>query len=364
MHKLKILFLPNWRVKRLIKDEPEIPSPNKILSPNSYWFFRYWRGFNFEVDVLDNYSPVPINILEKKIKFSILQSIRAFFLQNKYDIIISHGSTSSILFLFLNSVFRINHKPFLLIDIGCFNRARENKFELFLIKIAAKSIDFIIYHSSIQQKWYEKNLPFLSNKTKFIPFGVDEDEFKPQKLNRKAKFILSFGEPGRGRDYKTLLKSWENISHNDYKLIIIGPARCEELGYLNLPMDVELKGLFNIAELKEYIINSDFVVLPLPYYKHSYGQMSFLQSMSCGKAVVITKTPSTVDYFPKDYELFVAPKDPSDLARKIKYSMEHPAEIERIGIDFRKRIIDEFNEKKMANDIYSILKGIVDGRNN
>lgn len=45
---MKILFLPNWHVHSLIKDQKDIQAPDKYINGGP-WFFKYFP--NTEVDV-------------------------------------------------------------------------------------------------------------------------------------------------------------------------------------------------------------------------------------------------------------------------------------------------------------------------
>lgn len=37
---MKILFMPNWRVKHLEQDDAHIQSPDKYVDGQPYWFFK------------------------------------------------------------------------------------------------------------------------------------------------------------------------------------------------------------------------------------------------------------------------------------------------------------------------------------
>lgn len=37
---MKILFIPNWRVKHLEEDDAHIQAPDKYVAGKPYWFFK------------------------------------------------------------------------------------------------------------------------------------------------------------------------------------------------------------------------------------------------------------------------------------------------------------------------------------
>jgi len=243
------------------------------------------------------------------------------------------------------------------IDIGCFNGGRDNRAEISLIKFIARSLAGVIYHATIQKEYYERNLPFLLEKSRFIPFGADTEFFQPLDIGRDD-YVLSVGYTKR--DYRTLLKAWKEILPRSTKLKIIGINDSQKLGVRKLPSQTELFGIVPITKLKNVVAKSRFVVLPLPYYRYAYGQMTLLQCMSMGKAVVVTKTPSTVDYIADgENALFVAPYDVDDMRRKIEFLLANPLVVETLGKEARNRVSQRFNEKIMARDIYKFINEII-----
>lgn len=98
------------------------------------------------MDVLDIGAPGTLQKLEKKIKFYIKQPIRSFRRRNDYDLVISHGAQSGLLYELLTSF--VKHKPrHLMFDIGGLNGSRINKYETPLIRYALRHSPAIIVHS-------------------------------------------------------------------------------------------------------------------------------------------------------------------------------------------------------------------------
>lgn len=350
---MKILMLVNWPINYLSKNNRiDGQSPGKVVSGEKYWFFRHWPDDKVRVDVMD-FTKLPLfHYLEKRIlKFYIWQSIRALFKAKQYDLIISHGAQSGLLLAFLRGLIRGNMPPHIIIDVGCFNGARDNKWEIAPIKFAAKSLAGVVYHATVQKEYYQKHLPFL--KTRFVPFGVDTDSFCSMEMENKD-YVVSIGYTKR--DYKTLLEAWQKIPAGKTKLKIIGVNNLRAWGIENIPPNVETLGWLHVNKLKETIAKARFVILPLPYYKYAYGQMSLLQSMAMAKAVIVTKTPSTVDYITDGRDaLLVEPYSIDDMKQKIEFLLANPATAKTIGQKARETVLQEFNEKIMARNIYKFI---------
>jgi glycosyltransferase involved in cell wall biosynthesis len=353
---MNILFLPNWSVHLLATDEITIQSPDKKVNGCPYWFFQYFPEHT-HVDIIDIRSQNILHAMEKKIKFYLWQAVLAIKKDHKYDVVISHGAQSGLFYSLLNVFRKKKNRPLhIIIDVGGFNGGRTHKIETTLVKFALKSHPAIIYHSSIQKDLYETLYKGIIRQISFIRFGVNIKEFYP--LNQSAdNYVLSFGYDKR--DYPTLLKAWDRLD-TDTRLYIIGvkTIRTEtEKQIVSLPRT-------DILTLKQYIAKSLFVVIPLPFYKYSYGQMTVLQSMAMGKPVIVTKTPSTVDYIEDGKGVFfVNPYDDIDLKNKIQYLLQHQKDLEAIGMEARSYVQNELNEEKMADGIYkTILRFLKDNR--
>jgi glycosyltransferase involved in cell wall biosynthesis len=319
-----------------------------------YWFFKYWPDPLIDLDVID-FSKIPLlhSFESRVLHFYVRQSLIAFVKRKKYDLIISHSARSALVFALLRSVIKELSPLHVVIDPGSFNGGRNNLAETYLIKKASRSLGGIIPHSSIQSEYYKEHMPLTPYR--FIPFGVDTDEFRPMNLQQQD-YILSFGS--RSRDYPTLIEAWERVKHNNIRLKIIGVHNIP--GVDRLPDDVDLVSRVSILSLKDSIAKARFVVVPLPYYKYSYGQMTFLQSMALGKSCIVTKTPSSQDYLTDNEDaLFVRPYDSEDLSRKIEVLLEDDNMNNKIAINARRTIENKYNEKNMAKEIYDFIMGLI-----
>jgi glycosyltransferase involved in cell wall biosynthesis len=108
--------------------------------------------------------------------------------------------------------------------------------------------------------------------------------------------------------------------------------------------------------LKKLIGAAKLVVLPLPYYNYSYGQMSLLQSMSMAKSVIVTRTPGVIDYVIDNKNgFFVNPYDINDLSEKIAKLLKNPKLSSAVGLNARITVSRDFNEKIMAERIYNFI---------
>jgi glycosyltransferase involved in cell wall biosynthesis len=351
---MKILMLVDWHVSRLEANSDAIQSPDKVVSGQPYWFFRHWPDSEIQVDVLDIGNMAPIQDFEKKVlRFFVMQSLAAYLKRKKYDLIISHSARSGLVLALLRSLLKERLPPHVVIDVGCFNGGRSKPAELSLIKKASRSLSGIIAHSSIQSEYYDKYMPHLPYR--FVPFGVDADHFRPLDFP-PDDFILSFGS--RARDYPTLIKAWGKVGKKRTRLKIIGIDKISSIDSRDSGIDVV--GRVSLKTLMQNMAQARFIVIPLPYLKYSYGQMSFLQSMAMGKSCIVTRTPSSEDYLSDGNDaLFARLHDPDDLAEKIAVLLHDDSLNSTIARNARQTIQTRYNEKNMANEFHKFISSII-----
>ena len=90
--------------------------------------------------------------------------------------------------------------------------------------------------------------------------------------------------------------------------------------------------LDKIGELKKILAYAKFMVLPLPYFKYSFGQMTLLQAMSMQKAVIVTKVPGVEGHVEEGKNaIFFKPRDWQDLKNKMEALLRDTKSNERIA---------------------------------
>jgi glycosyltransferase involved in cell wall biosynthesis len=348
---MKILFLPNWTVVKSDTDITDLQAPDKYICGKPYWFFTHFPE-NTHVDVIDIQVQNRLHPIEKKIKFYIWQAILAFKKAKQYDVVISHGAQSGLVYALLSRFRKKENRPLhIIIDVGAMNGGRDNRIETFIIKQALKSHPAVIYHASIQQKFYETVFKGLIKRSQFIPFGVNTEEFYPLDLPTED-YVLSFGYSKR--DYPTLLDAWQDIDTSTRLYILGDTSIIGRDNIVSLPKS-------SVSVLKQYIAGSLFVVIPLPVFNYSYGQMSFLQSMAMGKPVIVTKTPGSIDYLQNAQGAFlVNPYDKADMKDKIEYLLAHKEQLSDLGNKAWNDIKNcHFDEQTMADKIYAFIKTLI-----
>jgi len=123
-----------------------------------------------------------------------------------------------------------------------------------------------------------------------------------------------------------------------------------------VPKNVKFYPFVPRPKLKNFIASSKFAVLPLPYHAHSQGQLSLLESMAMGKAVIVTKVPGIIDYVEDGKTaILYEPYNADDLREKVEFLLDNPQVARRIGREARRSVELYYNEENMAKGIYQAI---------
>lgn len=351
---MKILFLPNWHVKKTNVKIDDLQSQNYYIPGMSYWFFVHFAN-QVDIDVIDMGSIAPIEHLEQYgLRFYVIQALRAIPKLNQYDVVISHSVQSGLVLAIWRRLFKTRAKH-LVFDIGSFNSAAEGGMAQRMMQWASKSFDGLIYHTSTQIDYYKKFYPWLVEKAYFIRFGTDMEYFRlpsNKKVNDK-KYIICVGY--EKRDWDTLIEAYSLIDTN-VKLRLVGHV---EEKYKGIP-GVEQIPYMPIKELMIQIREAQFGVLPLKKVNYSYGQMTLLQQMALEKCVLAAKVPSLQDYIVEnETALFYEPSNVENLREKINWLLDNPSIAVQIGRNARRYLEIMCNEKIMAKDVEKVVVKIL-----
>ena len=339
-------MLVNWKIKYCDKKPADKQPPDYRVKGEDYWFYRYFRN-KPEVDVIDISSTSWIENFERnKLHFYIWQAVKAIPKLNQYDLIVSHGMPSAIVICLWRRLFKTKAKH-IVFDIGSFASASESGFSLKLMQFASKSLDGIIYHMSSQQNYYEKFFPWVVGKSRFIRYGADFDFFR---IGQETEFL---NKPyivcaGKNRcDWDTTVKAYK-ASNIDMELHLIGG---KEKRFENIEGVVQIPYL-PINEFIEQVKGAEFCILPLEPVPFSFGQMRLLQQMALRKCVIVSNTPSILDYVEDGKTALVYQAGNAEsLCSKIRIldaDVEKKYAMETRAYEFVEKVC---NERSMARDI-------------
>lgn len=341
---MKVLFLSNFRVEELDRDDPQISPPDKFTNPREYWFFKHMKDVH--VEVLDNREPWYLGWLSRIVKIQLSQAFKAFRRRHEFEVIVSHSFSSAFVLSFLRSLVRDRDPRHYIIDIGSLNGGKERRFQIAIIRFALKSVSGLIYHSTVNETFYERYFP--KTRRKFIPFGT---EIRPKDSNQTVPlgdFALSIGYAFR--DYDTLVRSWNGI---DIPLKIVGTTSLDIAGRENIQQIEKL----TLPVLEEYIRSASLVILPITDVRYSVGQMTLTQCMALGKAIIASRSNGIRDYcIDQKNCLMYECGDEASLRAKVEFLLAHPDFARKLGQAALEEVATRFNEKAMADAIFEFIQ--------
>lgn len=381
---MKILMLVNWKVEYTNKVPADKQPPDYYVKGEEYWFFRYFQNKKeLQVDVVDIRSFKGLENFEKnKIRFYVWQTLKVLPRLKEYDLVLSHGMQSGIVLCLWRRLFGKGKYRHIVFDIGAFNSAKEEGKALKLMQFASKSLDGVIYHTAMQEDYYKKCHPWLLDKSKYIAFGTDAEFFEnstrnvempedgssafeisiAMPKNDKAKkdaikpYILSIGY--NKRDWDTLISAYEKLD-TEVELHLLGND-----SWKSNNSKIKILPPVPVKEMMKMIGGCLFGVLPLKWFNYSYGQMTLMQQMALGKAVIVSEVPSVKDYVQDGIDACLYPPEDVDaLAERMKVLLEDNSLRERIGEEASETIKKRINEKVMAREIEEFIWKIWNGKN-
>jgi glycosyltransferase involved in cell wall biosynthesis len=218
-------------------------------------------------------------------------------------------------------------------------------------------------------------------KIHYIPFGIDLEKFAPQN-EYKNKIREEFNIPpdcflvgavGRihpWKGHRYLVEAAEIITRNEPRIrfLIVGDAAFE--GHRSF--QIELTRLVNKLNLQDKIIftgsRKDIPAIMnaldlfvLPSLKEPFG-LVFLEAQACGKPVIATRVGGIPEAI-KDGEtgILVKAGDGEALAAAIIHLMSEPATRQRMGVEGRKRVEENFSVQSMVRNTEKLYEMILEG---
>jgi glycosyltransferase involved in cell wall biosynthesis len=212
---------------------------------------------------------------------------------------------------------------------------------------------YIAFTDFYRQKFIEGGLP--SEKITVKPhFVTDAGVRSADDGNRRALFIGRL-DPEKG--IRTMMSAWKNL--RDVPLDIRGSGQLEDevrrsIQENGLADTVQIVGRLSRQELTDKIKSSAFLVWPSEGFYETFGYVA-VESFSCGVPVIASRIGVSGEIVTDGVTgLLFNPGDEADLAAKVRWAWDHPAEMAQIGLNARR----EYEEKYTADRNYEMLMSI------
>ncbi len=194
--------------------------------------------------------------------------------------------------------------------------------------------------------------------------GVDGTKFSPDPSVARDGSVLFVGRIMAHKGVDDLVAAIEGE-----KLRVIGMPYdrrfVEDLKVLARGKDVELIEGASDAELVHAYRRASVLVLP-SVYRTRYGDTTLvpellgqtpLEAMACGTPAIVTDVASLPEVVADGETGFlVPPNDPRALREKIRWLLDRPAEVERMGAAGRTRVLERFSWEAVARRCLAIYE--------
>ena len=239
-----------------------------------------------------------------------------------------------------------------------------------LYKISLTKAEMVFSQNRDDFDYIIENGLILKNKIGLLPgSGVDLIKFKPREenilLGKPFKFLL-IGRMLADKGIYEYIDAGKILrkKHKESMLQLLGFTNCENrsaipIETINDWVDKKYVTYFEpVDDVRPFISQADCVVLPS--YREGVPR-SLLEAASMGKPIITTDAPGcrvAVDNNITGYLCKV--KDSKDLADKMQKIIElNPFKRNNMGINGRKKMQKEFDEKIVINKYLEIIKTII-----
>jgi len=235
---------------------------------------------------------------------------------------------------------------------GTFNLgALHGNIKRVLANQALRSINKFIVHSSEEINHYSHYLNLPASKFEFVPL---HKPIMPATAHEDLEhpFILSMGSANR--DYKTLFKAIRITGH---PLIVVAPPHA--LSGLDIPSSVTIKSNLSLLECRVLAQQARINIVPISNEHTASGQVTAIEAMMYGKAVIATDTIGTRDYIQHEKTGFLTKSHSvTELSQSID-DLWHDAMLrQKLSINAYNYVKTELSHQKTASRLLHILNSI------
>jgi glycosyltransferase involved in cell wall biosynthesis len=220
-------------------------------------------------------------------------------------------------------------------------------------------VDLLYFFSRNQTTLLAELLDLPPERLRFLPFGVDHEEFVPRlhdpAADPGAGRLLAVGRD-RGRDWSTLLRALAALGTPTTVL-----CRPSELRGLEIPGNVEVLGYVDRDAYRDHLAKARAVLVVTHVLGYPTGQSVLLEAMASGRPCIVTDTPALRDYVEPDVTAAVVPPHDVDaLIEVTRAAMADPPRLDRMGGAARHAVEARFTAGQMWSTVAGDLKELAD----
>lgn len=222
----------------------------------------------------------------------------------------------------------------------------------------AQDVDrYIVATEFYRQQFIAGGLP--ADKLVVKPHFVAPDPLPRE--HEPGDYALYVGrlEPVKG--VRVLLAAWEQISAIPLKIRGEGPL-AGEVGARAAPLEaVEIAERLSPEALIQLVKGARFLVWPSLGYYETFGLVA-IEAFACGVPVIASRTGVMAEIVTDGVTgLHVTPGDPADLAAKVRWAWDHPAEMAALGRAARRKYEQKYTAERNYAQLLRIYESVRGG---
>lgn len=214
-------------------------------------------------------------------------------------------------------------------------------------KFALCGVDAFVVHSRKEIATYSAWLGLPESRFVFVPLSIAlrDANFDEE---TKTPFIVAMGSANR--DYRLFVKAVEMLGYST--IIIAGPHAV----FQKLPENVRILSGLSLEECHEFCQKAALNVIPVNAVETASGQVTLLETMMYGKAVVATRCVGTSDYITDGVNGILIPaKNLDAMVGAIKKLWENAALRHELGCSAKKYVHEHATFQAAVVPMVSIL---------
>jgi|SRR5579863_1194859 len=203
---------------------------------------------------------------------------------------------------------------------------------------------------------------FPSEKFTVKPNFVDPD---PCERTNAGEYAVYVGRLAEDKGLRVLLNAWKQL-RTPYPLQIVGDGP-ERAGLESQARDLQLSAVtfrarLSRADTMAAIKNARFIVVPSTWYE-TFG-MIIAESFACGTPVLCSRLGAMAEIVADQCTgVHFNPGDAQDLAHKVEWAWQHPADLAKMGRAARAKYETDYTAKKNYSLLMQVYEQAVAANN-
>jgi glycosyltransferase involved in cell wall biosynthesis len=235
----------------------------------------------------------------------------------------------------------------------------------FLLRWSAKLI-FQCRFQTISDSVYENELALFHNNTTKISNWYGNNRFYPASLNEKCRVrkelnikenilvIISVGGCNPGKQHCEVLLALEILVKTYPEALFLGTGETETSEKslaIKLGVSDNVRFLGNQSNVRNYLIASDIYIMPS---KKEGMPITTIEAMACNLPAILYNVPGLRDFNKTGMNSILIPEDHKILAETVNYLFSNKAEAEKISLNGKHFVENNFNMVINAGKIFDL----------